>query len=150
LNGMLARVRAAVPDDDRLVAAPQPEAVARDGTFLDSWREELLARTWEELQRLQGESGAPHHSLLTLKTQFPEFRSSELAERAAPILGKTLSSAGIRQAVHRAREAFARLLVEEVARSLGEASLDLLHEELVELRLLAYCKPALERWGEAL
>jgi RNA polymerase sigma-70 factor (ECF subfamily) len=132
-------------DEALLVAPSEPPPFEADAVFLDGWREELLARTWEELRRVEDETGAPHHTLLSLKTQCPELRSAGLAERAAPRLGKTLTADGVRQAVHRAREVFPRLLIEEVSRTLTDRAPDALEQELIDLGLLAYCQPMLNR-----
>jgi RNA polymerase sigma-70 factor (ECF subfamily) len=116
-----------------------------DRFFVASWQKELLARTWEELERLEKETGLPHYSLLTLKTQFPDLSSAELAERLGPHLGKTMSRDSARQALHRAREKFSELLLDEVSRSLMDSSPDALEEELIELGLLTHCKAALDK-----
>ena len=42
----------------------------------------------------------------------------------------------------------ADLLLDEVMHSLSTPSLEELHRELVELNLLQYCQPALERYRE--
>jgi hypothetical protein len=47
--------------------------------------------------------------------------------------------------LHRARDAFAEMLLDEVMDSLEVASLDDAEEELIELELLEYCRPALDR-----
>ena len=47
--------------------------------------------------------------------------------------------------LHRAREKFADLLLDEVLNSLAEGSLPEVEEELIELDLLEYCRPALEK-----
>jgi RNA polymerase sigma-70 factor (ECF subfamily) len=130
--------------DEHLLATPsESQLFDADQSFLDSWREELLDQTWKELERVEDETGVPHYSLLSLKTQCPELRSADLAERVAPLLGKTLTADGVRQAVHRAREAFARLLIDEVSRSLTNRAPEALEEELIDLGLLKYCQPAL-------
>jgi RNA polymerase sigma-70 factor (ECF subfamily) len=135
-------------DEHLLTAHPEPQPFEADAVFLQSWREELLARTWEELKRVEDETGVPHHCLLSLKTQHPDLRSAELAERAGAKLGKALTAVGVRQAVKRARKAFARLLVEEVSRSLTDPAPDVLEQELIELGLLSYCRPALDHRAE--
>ena len=50
--------------------------------------------------------------------------------------------------LHRSRDAFADLLLDEVINSLADGSLDAAEQELIELDLLEYCKPALERRRE--
>jgi hypothetical protein len=58
-----------------------------------------------------------------------------------------VSEAGVRQTLHRAREKFADLLLEEVARELDDPTPERLEEELSELSLLDQCRAALERRG---
>jgi hypothetical protein len=56
-----------------------------------------------------------------------------------------LTAVGVRQLLHRARERFADLLLEEVAQSLDAPTPELLEQELIDLRLLDCCRTALER-----
>src|SRR5260370_459103 len=77
----------------------------------------------------------------------PEWSSPQLAKEMGRRLGKTLTAAGLRQTLHRAREKFADLLLEEVAHSLEAPTAERLAEELLDVGLLDYCRPALERRG---
>jgi DNA-directed RNA polymerase specialized sigma24 family protein len=129
---------------ERAAAGPPP-GHDFDRAFLDKWREELLARTWEALAKAQEEAGQPYHTVLRCKTKSPELRSAQLAEQVGAQVGKAYTVAGIRQLLHRARERYAQLLVEEVARSLGTSDPATLEQELIELNLLYYCRSALER-----
>jgi RNA polymerase sigma factor (sigma-70 family) len=124
------------------VAPPEPES---DAQFLSDWRDELLAQTWESLAQLEQSSGKPYYAVLRLKTQEPTLRSPELAARLGQELQKAISPESLRQTLHRAREAFADLLLEEVERSLGDQDLQRLEEELIELQLMEFCRLALER-----
>jgi RNA polymerase sigma-70 factor (ECF subfamily) len=117
----------------------------RDEAFVASFREEVLARTWEALADVERQSGKPYHTVLRLKIQHPDLPSVELAERLSRTLGRSISDAAARQALHRARAQFADLLLDEVSRTLGSPSFEELSQELSELRLLDYCKSALER-----
>ena len=54
---------------------------------------------------------------------------------------------GVRQTLHRARERFADLLLDEVIQSLDHPDAERLEQELIDLALLEYCRPALERRG---
>ena len=47
--------------------------------------------------------------------------------------------------LRRARERFGELLLEETSRSLSDAGLDRVEEELAELRLLIYCRAVIQR-----
>lgn len=125
-------------------AGPSP-ADDLDRPFLEKWREELLARTWEMLAEGQEKTGHPYHLVLRLKTQQPELRSAQLAGRLSQELGKSFSAEAARQLVHRARRRFADLLVEEVGRSLQTSDPKEVAEELIELGLLSYCRPSLDR-----
>ena len=72
-------------------------------------------------------------------------RAPQLAEALAARLDRAFTAAGIRQILHRSRERFAALLLDEVAHSLQSPTAEQLEEELAELGLLDYCRPALER-----
>jgi len=124
-------------------AGPSP-ADDLDQPFLDKWREELLARSWDMLKEDQEKTGHPYHLVLRLKSQQPGLRSAQLAARLSRELGKSVSEEGVRQLVHRARRRFADLLVEEVGRSLQTSDPEAVAEELIELGLLSYCRPSLD------
>ncbi len=135
---------AALPED---ASAPPADAVDPDRPFLEKWREELLALAWGALEQAQEQAGLPYYAALRLKTERPELRSAQLAEQLGARLGKRFTEEGVRQLLHRARQKFADLLVEEVARSLGRPTSDELEQELTDLDLLAYCRSALQRRG---
>ena len=118
---------------------------ANDEAFVASFREEVLARTWETFAEEERTSGKPYHTVLRFKIQNPDMPSSEMSEQLSQQLGKAIADAAMRQTLHRARSQFADLLLAEVSRTLGTPGLDELTQELVELRLLDYCKSALER-----
>ena len=111
--------------------------------FDESWREELLARAWEALAEAQ----PTYYAVLRFRAAHPELRAPQLASELSRQLGKTYTTAGIRQTLHRARERFAQLLIDEVAQSLEPPSTEQIAEELRELNLLAYCQPMLERFS---
>jgi RNA polymerase sigma-70 factor (ECF subfamily) len=116
-----------------------------DACFLAGWREELLARAWEALAKFQDDTGKPYHAVLRLKTAEPKLRSEQLAERLTTELNKTLSAEALRQVLHRARETFANLLLDEIQRTLPTTDPARLEEELIELQLIDYCRQALKR-----
>jgi DNA-directed RNA polymerase specialized sigma24 family protein len=119
--------------------------ISRDEQFLGSWRDELLARAWQALQRYQAQTGQPFYRVLRLRAEQPQLRSEELARILGDELGKPLTAVCVRQMVHRAREKFADFLLSEVRHSLADPSQGQLEQELAELRLLEYCKPVLQR-----
>lgn len=118
-----------------------------DREFLESWRKELLERTWKALDDLEQKTGQPYHRLLRFRIAHPELRSAEMAQRLSATLGKAITAGGVRQALARARDKFAQLLVAEVRFSLNSPSVDELEEELGELKLLEYCRSVLRRMG---
>lgn len=109
--------------------------------FVASWREELIDQTWRSLAEAQ----PTYHSVLLLHVENPDMPSAEMAEKLTAKLQKSMAAGNLRVTLHRAREKYADLLVEEVARSLGTPSQETLVEELRELRLLQLCDSALKR-----
>jgi RNA polymerase sigma factor (sigma-70 family) len=119
-----------------------------DALFQASWRDDLLARCWGKLADYECTSGKPYHTVLRYRVDHPEARSPELAEGLSKSLGKPINAGAVRVLLHRARDAFADLLLDEVMHSLADGSLDTAEQELIELDLLEYCKPALEHRRE--
>ena len=119
-----------------------------DALFHASWRDDLLARCWGKLAEYECTSGKPYHTVLRYRVKHAEARSGELAEGLSKLMGKPLNAGAVRVTLHRARDAFADLLLDEVINSLADNSLDAAENELIELDLLAYCKPALDRRRE--
>jgi len=116
-----------------------------DRQFLESWRDELLAHAWAALAEVERRTGQPSYVVLRFRADHPDLRSPQLAEQLSGRLGRPLTAAGVRQLLHRARERFAELLLDEVSRSVEAPAAERLEQELVELGLLEYCRPALER-----
>ncbi len=124
-------------------AAPE-ETTDSDEVFLQGWREELLARVWEALARIEAQTKQPYFTFLDYRTK-NKTSSEEMAKKLSHRVGKSLTAAGVRQTLHRARDKFADLLIEEVARSLETSEPDALQQELIDLRLMTYCQDAFER-----
>ncbi len=116
-----------------------------DEEFLARWREELLNRAWEGLAALEKRTGSLFHTVLRYRADHAEATSEQTAAELGKQLGKPVTPANVRQTLHRAREKFADLLLEEVERSLETDDAERLEEELVELKLLPYCRTALQR-----
>lgn len=116
-----------------------------DEEFLARWREELLNRTWEALAEVETRTGSLFHTVLRYRASHADATSEQMAAALSQQLGKSLSAPSIRQTLHRARDKFADLLLEEVAQSLETEDIDRVEEELIELNLLPYCKTALQR-----
>ena len=52
----------------------------QDKAFLASWRDELLARTWQALEESERESGQPFFRVLRFKVDHPEMPSAQMAD----------------------------------------------------------------------
>jgi DNA-directed RNA polymerase specialized sigma24 family protein len=130
-------------------ADPGAGPVDFDRRFLESWREDLMARAWVALLGLEVRTGQPYHTVLRLRVEHPELRSPELAERLSAELGRPITAGGLRQALQRSRDRYVRFLVEEVAGSLESPTPDQLEQELGDLGLLDQCRPALRRLGRS-
>jgi RNA polymerase sigma factor (sigma-70 family) len=125
--------------------AVMPQVEELDAEFVRHWRGELLERTWEALAEAQATGDHRYYDVLKWRAENPETPSARLAERLTTDQCRPFTEAGVRQILHRARVKFAELLLEEVARSIGDAAPELIQTELIDLGLLPYCQPALER-----
>lgn len=130
-----------VPD----VADPDAGLPDFDEEFTRSWRRELMAQAWDALDRQQKGSGQPFHTILKFRVENPDLTSEQLAERVSAALGRQVNAGWIRQNLHRARDHFAGHLLQAVRASMDAPSRHELHEELADLGLLEYCRPAIER-----
>jgi RNA polymerase sigma-70 factor (ECF subfamily) len=138
-----------LPADHPDLAAPSPPSLTEsDRDFLTSWRDELLAQAWAALEELERETTQPVFTVLRYRADHPDVRSPQMAEELSSQVGRTLTPAAVRQVLHRAREKFADFLLEGVVQSLDSSSVETLEQELIELGLLDYCRPALERRQE--
>jgi RNA polymerase sigma-70 factor (ECF subfamily) len=129
------------------LATPVSRPVDPDHQFLNSWREELLDRAWKALRRLQEQTGQPFYSVLHFRAEHPQLRSALMAEQLTGALGRPVTAAWVRQTLHRARDKFAHLLVTAVQQTLDRPTAAQLEEELVDLGLLEYCRPALAHFS---
>ncbi len=116
-----------------------------DLLFQTSWRDELLARCWQKLADDERESGKPYHSVLRYRVDHPDLRSPDLAAGLSKQLGKEINAGAVRVLLHRSRELFGEMLLDEVTNSLASGSLDDTEQELIDLQLHEYCRPALEK-----
>jgi RNA polymerase sigma-70 factor (ECF subfamily) len=142
------RLPGALPDGVPEPAVSPPTLADFDRDFVRTWRDELLARCWQMLQESETSSGKPFYAVLRFRAEHPELSSQEMATQLSKQLGKELTPAGVRQTLHRAREKFAELVLNEVLQSLDKPTPEQVHDELSELGLLDYCRPALEKKAE--
>jgi RNA polymerase sigma factor (sigma-70 family) len=130
------------------IAEPEIDDVGGNGDdalFQTSWRDELLARCWQKLANDERRSGKPYHSVLRYRVEHPDLRSPELATGLSKQLGKEINAGAVRVLLHRSRELFGEMLLDEVTESLASGSLDDAEQELIDLELHEYCRPALEK-----
>jgi RNA polymerase sigma-70 factor (ECF subfamily) len=136
---------APLPAEDPILATTE-EGWESDRQFMESWCDELLARAWESLAGIESETGQLFHTVLRYRADHPDMHSPQIAGELTAQLGRPLTAVGIRQTLHRARQKFANLLLEEVVHSLENPTPEKLEQELIELGLFDYCQPALERY----
>jgi RNA polymerase sigma-70 factor (ECF subfamily) len=136
-----------LPADSGAVPAAAVAGTDPEQEFVQRWREVLLERTWEALAAASERAGTLYYTVLRWRAENPQAPAATLIAELSQRLGKPVNEVSIRQTLHRARERFADLLLDEVARSLESTSRAELRQELIDLDLLGYCGPALDRWS---
>jgi RNA polymerase sigma-70 factor (ECF subfamily) len=126
-------------------AATSPDQQMQDEQFTNAWRGELLRRSWDALAEAEKQTGKPWFTVLQLRVQNPDMRSTQLAIELSKRLDKPTTTANFRVLLHRARERFAGHLLDLARQSLADPSSENVQEELADLRLLEYCRPVLAR-----
>jgi RNA polymerase sigma factor (sigma-70 family) len=126
----------------------EPEAAAdepalSDEDFLASWRNELLGRAWSALAQHEKQNGQPFHTVLQYRAAHPEARSEQMAEQLSSQMGRPVNTAWVRQTLHRAREKFAEILLDEVVQTLRAPTMSDLEQELIDIGLIEYCRPVM-------
>jgi DNA-directed RNA polymerase specialized sigma24 family protein len=129
-RGQKRQPMAVAPDDG--VLAGLAASAEDDRAFSESWRTELVTRTWAAL----ADANPGYHAVLRLRADHPDASSDELAARTRP----PMTPANLRQTLKRARELFASLLREEVRHTLENPTADAVDEELADLDLLKYTR----------
>ncbi len=135
-------------DSSMMELGVEDEGLAQfDRQFLQSWRNDLLERSWEAIKELEGTKGQPYYTALRIRVDHPDLNSSGWADRLAKALGRPITPGAFRQTLKRARQVYADHLIAEVAVSLDDPRPEALEEELADLDLLGYCRPYLKRRG---
>lgn len=128
------------------VGETQPADANFDTLSFDShWREQLIGRAWAALRDAQPR----YHHVLRARVDHPDASTANLVAILDSSADTTENAtqwnpALVRKLISRARERYAGLLLDEVARSVEPPTLEQVESELIELRLLEYCRPALE------
>jgi RNA polymerase sigma-70 factor (ECF subfamily) len=115
------------------------------GDFPPIWRQELLNQAWKALEKIEKKTGQLHYTVLRFQSDHPDLKAPQIADQLSAKMGKPFTHDGVRQTLHRAREKYAVLLLEEVERSMENPTMDDLEAELIDLQLLSFCKKALEK-----
>ena len=134
-----------VPLGSELVEPAVLDPQQSEREFAQVWSDELLKKSWDALAAEEKQTGRPLFAVMRQRVEHPELKSPQLAQQVAKQLGKPVSAANMRVMLHRARERFAQLLLDEVANSLDQPTREEIENELIELGLLEYCRPALEQ-----
>ena len=125
------------------VDAAAPEMPSEDD-FLGGWRQSVLDQTWKAL----AEANPTFHAVLLTRIENPEMPSGEMADRLTAQLGKPMSAENVRKALQRSHAKFAELMLDQVAESLDEPTVDDLEAELEALDLLRYRRAMLDQRRE--
>ncbi len=136
----------AIAVDDLQIADAEDAGESEDQLFSQSWRDDLLFRTWQKLAEDQQRSDKSWYTTLHLRASYPELNGTEFANKLSEELGREIKPATARVQLHRAREKFATLMIDDVADSLEESSREAVEEELIELGLIEYCRPAFDSY----
>lgn len=127
---------------ESLVARPDEHA---DQQWNTQWRDCLLDRVWQLLEMHERETaGNLFYTALRLTVDHPNEDSESLAARVSNKLGKPYRADAFRQQVRRARKQFAKLIVEEIRRTLHAPSKADIEQELLSLGLMPYVRDFLE------
>lgn len=125
------------PADLEVGELPLEDDSNEDENWVEAWRNNLLDLAWGELLDYQRtHKGSVAHSVLKLRTDYPDADSDELAERLADELGRPVRADAYRQQLKRARGRFAEMLIKQIADVVDATSSDAIQDELASLGLL--------------
>jgi hypothetical protein len=125
-----------------------PEGVdSMNDAFIACWKDELLQCAWQGLEAIEKQTGTLYYTSLRMRSEQSDATAAQLAANIRETSDREINEAGIRQLIHRGREKFAELLLQEVVRSLdADGAVERVEEELAILQLLPYCRSALAAW----
>lgn len=109
---------------------------ATDAGWLVEWRKIVLDFAWAELKQAEQSQGGYPYTILRLRTEHPEEKSAQLAQRLSSLLGSPVRADAARQMLSRARKRFADAVIENVRSCLDDPSFERVQEELAALELL--------------
>ncbi len=126
------------------------EEDAAEDAWTANWQRTVLDATWRSLEAFQrANNGCVYYTLLQLRAANPDDDSPQLAEKLSDATKKPWRADAARQQLRRARLRFAQLLLEELSRSMKNATPDEIEEDLIDLGLMEYVRPFLpDDWRE--
>lgn len=126
---------------------PDPGSMhdADEESWKRTWRGSLIDRVLHNLESEERRDRQYHYTVLKFRLDHPDLRSADAATTLAVQLGKPVGAVWFRKRLMAARERFAALLLEAVAESIDDPTLDAVKDELADLELLHYCGPVLDR-----
>ena len=88
---------------------PEDRLAEEDAAWTRSWRDELLAKGWAALAKVEQTSGTPYYTVLRYRSEHPDERSQDIASALNGKVNdgkakKPLNSTSVRVLIHRARE----------------------------------------------
>ena len=101
----------------------------------------------QRLEAVERATGEPFYTVLHSSSR-PDLHRRRWRRSWAPAWGNRYDCR-VGQTLHRARERFADLLLDEIANALKSPSLEHLEQELNDLGLLDHCRSALEQQGDS-
>jgi hypothetical protein len=120
---------------------PDPAALAANSTWIADWRRCLLDHARRTLEQHQDRSpGNLFHTVLNMIVDNPLDDTATLAARTSDLIGRPLRAPAFRKQVSRARYMLAKIIVQEVARTLDCPTPEQIKEELIELALWEYIR----------
>ena len=85
--------------------------------FVATWREDLMARTWNAFSVESKKSNSPNYQALRYRVEHPAENYEQLSMALTKLIGREVKPGNARIMIHRARNRFARLLIDQVADS---------------------------------
>ena len=118
-----------------------PASVEAHTECTSDWRKCIMKAAWKTLDKYQKRTtGNLFCTVLRVSAQYPEVDSPALAKKVSEMTGQHLTPEAYRKQLSRARKRFADLIVQEVARTLVEPTLEGIKDELNCLDLMKYVK----------
>ena len=126
-------------DLEAVQSGDEDSAASFEREWVEGWRQSPLDLTWRSLEAQQNrQKNSVAYTILKLRADEPDLDSTELAERLTELSGREFKPPAARQQLRRARLRFAEFLIEELVRSLEDASPASIEAELQDLGLMEF------------